>query len=146
MSSPIRSAGGLASEGRAIHPAAHDRSTSDGDGGQPRSRGSWTREEIRILVTLWPKLDNAKIAVRLGRNENAIAIKASRLGLPPRQKVREMTSDRPSNSPKAKIRPCLKCRTPFYSEGAHHRICDSCKGGSSWQSGAGNYVVSLGDF
>lgn len=24
-------------------------------------------------------------------------------------------------------RPCLNCRTPFYSEGAHHRLCKNCR-------------------
>jgi hypothetical protein len=28
---------------------------------------------------------------------------------------------------RSKIRPCLCCTTPFESEGAHNRLCNSCR-------------------
>lgn len=31
-------------------------------------------------------------------------------------------------------RPCLRCRAPFWSEGFGERICQRCKGSSTWQT------------
>lgn len=31
-------------------------------------------------------------------------------------------------------RPCLRCRTRFWSEGFGERICRRCKGSKSWQT------------
>ncbi len=30
------------------------------------------------------------------------------------------------NAPETVTRPCLRCRKPFESEGAHHRLCYPC--------------------
>ncbi|RLK07274.1 hypothetical protein CLV75_2389 [Ruegeria conchae] len=32
-------------------------------------------------------------------------------------------------------RPCLRCRTPFWSEGFGERICRRCKGLNVWRNG-----------
>lgn len=29
--------------------------------------------------------------------------------------------------PETRERPCLRCRKPFDSEGAHHRLCNACR-------------------
>lgn len=39
------------------------------------------------------------------------------------------TADRP------KMRPCLRCRTPFESGWPGERVCTACKGTRSWKSG-----------
>lgn len=36
-----------------------------------------------------------------------------------------------------KRRPCLSCGDPFLSEGAHHRLCNRCRG----RSGEADYPV-----
>lgn len=103
---------------------------------EPRpSRGSWSEDEIRKLIQMWQKLPIEQIVIELSRNENAISIKASRLGLPPRTHTKSAKAVRSSN-PKARVRPCLSCQTPFFSEGAHHRICDKCKNTDTWRSGS----------
>jgi hypothetical protein len=34
-----------------------------------------------------------------------------------------------------KMRPCLKCRTPFLSEWSGERICRKCKSTIAWRQG-----------
>lgn len=102
--------------------------------GSRLARGSWSEKEVRILIAMWQKNEIEEIVKALDRNKNAISIKASRLGLPPRAHTKSEKAVRTSN-PKARIRPCLSCQTPFYSEGPHHRICDKCKDTESWRSG-----------
>lgn len=34
--------------------------------------------------------------------------------------------DADGNAPETVTRPCLRCRKPFESEGAHHRLCGMC--------------------
>ena len=101
------------------------------------SRGSWSEDEVRTLITMWRTHEIQDIAKRLGRNSNAISIKASRLSLPPRTQTKSVKAVRTSN-PKARVRPCLSCQTPFFSEGSHHRICDRCKSTEAWRTGGSN--------
>lgn len=94
--------------------------------------GAWTQSDIETLIEMWHmRYSNADIAEVLERRENAVAIKASRLSLPPRREL-----DRNSN---AKIRKCLRCATSFHSHGAGNRICDPCKGSNEWMSGGDDY-------
>lgn len=55
-----------------------------------------------------------------------------------------MTTDKTPNSSaedplsgevKTKTRLCLKCRSPFESEGAGERVCRKCKSSSAWRGG-----------
>jgi hypothetical protein len=39
----------------------------------------------------------------------------------------------PANT-NVRMRPCLKCSTPFQSEWAGERICRHCKGSSTWRN------------
>lgn len=38
-------------------------------------------------------------------------------------------------------RACLRCRAPFPSEGAGHRICDTCKDGREWRNDVSSMAV-----
>lgn len=113
-----------------------------------RASGPWTREEITTLIEMWPNHGNDEIASSLNRAANAVAIKASRLGLPPRVQVRAAVAKSTRNILRSstRVRPCLRCMTPFFSEGAHHRICDKCKSGHSWAAGSGSYVSGMESF
>jgi hypothetical protein len=105
--------------------------------------GPWSDEEITLLTRLWAEnFSNLEISHRIGRRENAIAIKASRLSLPPKAQIaaRAALEKHPKN-PKARVRPCLTCSRQFFSEGPGHRICDTCKSGRSWGD---DYVVRIG--
>ena len=105
--------------------------------------GPWGEQEIRTLIELWQQgFSNADISKRMGRPENAIAIKASRLNLPPKSVAAKRIETGRNNQSKARLRPCLCCQTTFFSEGPHHRICDSCKSASSWSSS--DHAVSFG--
>jgi hypothetical protein len=44
--------------------------------------------------------------------------------------------DRPGAAPTdiPQTRRCLKCRTPFQSEGFGERICRACKGTNAWRT------------
>lgn len=108
-----------------------------------RARGPWSETEIRRLIDLWSKRDIPEISEELGRNANAISIKASRLGLPSRCRMRKKEAEAKVN-PKARVRPCLSCRVPFFSEGAHHRICDKCKDTAAWRTGSGGHLSWTG--
>lgn len=103
------------------------------DHAEPLSRkGSWTDSDIETLIEMWHmRYSNADIAEVLQRAENAVAIKASRLSLPPRRDL-ERRND-------VKIRNCLRCATRFHSHGAGNRICDPCKTSSDWTSGGDHY-------
>ncbi len=95
--------------------------TKSGERGRP-----WTTSEVHLLAQLWGKgMTAAQIAKHLqGRNENSISIKATRIGI---AKFRSPSDAR--IRPDAKIRPCLTCQQPFFSEGNHNRRCDPCKSG-----------------
>jgi hypothetical protein len=113
------------------------------EGPAPIRTGPWSEEEIARLMELWNGgLSNLEISHRMGRRENAIAIKASRLNLPPKAQIaaRALPGATPRN-PRAKMRPCLTCSRQFFSEGAGHRICDACKSSRSWGD---DYVVQVG--
>lgn len=98
--------------------------------------GSWTDAEIRSLVDMWQKNEkNSDIAKKLKRSANAISVKASRIGLPPKDKIVEMTSS-------MKVRSCLRCRSQFFSDGPGNRICGACKNSDDWKTGGGYRVIS----
>lgn len=107
----------------------------------PEATGNWTREEVDRLVSLWDAHDIPTIAKKLGRKRAAVAIKASRLKLPPMQR-RQPHQQAALSNPKAKVRPCLRCKTSFFSEGSHHRICDKCKSSAMWGGGQDSTVWS----
>jgi len=111
----------------------------------PPPNGPWTDAEINLLIELWPQnLSNLEIAGRIGRRENAVAIKASRLKLPPKAVASiAFGVGKTSRNPKARVRPCLCCQRQFFSEGAGNRICDTCKSSRSWSDGY-DYVVQMG--
>ena len=94
--------------------------------------GLWTQADIETLIEMWHmKYTNADIADVLERAENAVAIKASRLSLPPRRELESRKN--------AKIRKCLRCSTSFHSHGSGNRICDTCKSSHKWRSGGEDY-------
>jgi hypothetical protein len=94
--------------------------------------GLWTQADIETLIEMWHmKYTNADIADVLERAENAVAIKASRLSLPPRREL-EGRKD-------AKIRKCLRCSTSFHSHGSGNRICETCKSSHEWRAGSEDY-------
>lgn len=98
--------------------------------------GAWETKEIEDLARLWMQgVKNSEIAKQLGRSANAISVKASRIGLPPK----ELMNDMPSSM---KLRCCLRCRSQFFSEGPGNRICGTCKGTDEWKSGGGYQIVS----
>lgn len=44
----------------------------------------------------------------------------------------------------ARMRQCLKCTTPFFSQWNGERICKRCKASKSWQNGDIHSRVSAG--
>lgn len=113
-------------------------------GGQPVSDGKvWTDPEVETLIQMWNAgAATSDIAKKLGRNDNSVAIKASRLRLPRKTDVKngELGGGRKMR-PDAKIRPCMTCRRPFFSEGNHNRRCDPCR--ESDDGGDMDYVVEF---
>ena len=107
---------------------------------QPTTR--WSNDDVRRLIELWSTdLTNKEIAKKLGREESAVAVKASQINLPRRGQMREQ----PAANSKARVRPCLGCETPFYSSGPGIRFCDPCKDSSEWKNG-GDYFTAAGDY
>lgn len=108
-----------------------------------RKTGPWEHADVQLLIRLWREGNtNAEIAKTLGRQENAVAIKASRLRLPPKAVAGQKLDPKNAKNGKALLRPCLCCQRTFFSEGPGHRICDGCKSTSAWSSG--DYAVSFG--
>lgn len=113
--------------------------TAPDDDDTPARAKPWSAREVRTLITMWGHSSNSEIAEVLGRKENAIAVKASRLHLPRKDAV---TAMKKSGRKGAMVRDCLTCRTPFHSEGIHNRICDPCKDGQHHIHS--DYVVQVG--
>lgn len=112
------------------------------DGQRKTTEGRWSNEDVKKLFEYWKQgLSNAEIAKKLGRGESAVAVKASRCNLPPKRKA---GSENVKNG-NARQRSCLRCRSPFMSDGPGNRICDPCRESSDWQSG-GDYYTSIGGF
>lgn len=113
---------------------------------------------------------DAELIAEFGRSANAIAIKAHRLGLPPRAEavaagaVDELPPEVPRRAdavdypeddhggearpkkPKSvgKVRNCLMCGVEFWSSHAGERICSSCKSTEFWRNGAYAFGHSRG--
>ena len=96
-------------------------------GNAPKPSGPWTREEEGVLIEMWMRnLSNEEISERIGRNPSAIAVKASRLALPRR--------NRHTDNPNARIRRCMRCGRDFHSFGPGNRICGPCKASPEYDS------------
>ena len=95
--------------------------TSKRTGTEERAR-AWATHEVHLLARLWAQgLTTGEITAHMdGRNENSIAIKATRIGL-----SRHRGAASPKTRGYAKIRQFLTCQQPFISEGKHNRRCDS---------------------
>jgi len=127
-----------------------------------KGRASWNDDQIKKLRDMWlsGRLD-AELIAEFGRSANAIAIKAHRLGLPPRAEAvatnaasrlptmairRKDAVDYPDQEehedklsrPKAvgRVRGCLMCGVEFWSSHSGERICSSCKSTEFWRNGA----------
>lgn len=104
---------------------------------EKQAASRWSEAEVAKLIELWStELSNADIAKKLNRHESAVAVKASRINLPRRATLK-------TQNPKARMRPCLRCSTPFHSAGPGNRFCDPCKESSDWQNG-GDYYATVG--
>jgi hypothetical protein len=113
--------------------------TVDGTSQKNNSSTRWSEEDVSRLIDLWStELSNAEIAKILNREESAVAVKASRINLPRRAKMKDKSS-------KARVRPCLRCETPFYSSGPGNRFCDPCKESSDWKNG-NDFYATIGSF
>jgi hypothetical protein len=87
---------------------------------------------LTLLGDLWSAgVSLAEIASRLGRSLEAVRSRARRLRLAPRRRRRDLTAA-------GRERPCLSCTVPFVSEGAHNRLCETCRG-----RGDSDYRVAL---
>jgi len=115
-------------------------------------RTAWTKEQTEQLRDLWLQgATDQELEEALGRSANAIAIKAHRMGLPPRAKATAVLSNgdevqllqgeedylEPVSRPKpvGKVRTCLMCSSEFWSSHAGERICPDCKSTDFWRSG-----------
>ena len=106
------------------------RRTASREAAEPRS-GSWTPEEINLLIKLWGEgMSNPDIARRLGRYVGAISVKANRIGLGRKKEDG------------GKVRNCMSCGKEFWSFGAGNRICDQCKSGDVWRSGGNSHYFA----
>lgn len=118
-------------------------------------RASWTKEQVETLRKMWLQgASDVELTESLERSANAIAIKAHRMGLPPRAEAvaviahqeaerKRVESGEPLDDgyearpkPTAKIRNCLMCGVKFWSSHAGERICPDCKSTDFWRNGA----------
>jgi hypothetical protein len=121
--------------------------------------GSWA-EQDEVLRNLWLAGEAPpQIAEKLGRSVAAIMTRAARLGLPRRfapgrkpttrrtflpTQQRLPLQRRPETAKPAETTPakplvdriCLMCLTKFPSQGAHNRICASCKDSNDYSAGS----------
>lgn len=126
------------------------RRSEEGD----RHRKKWTTEEIALLERSVDDCTDAEGRIRIvdvanhtGRSIDAVAARLQKtLGkdvfrdaiVLPDDLDSIVIPDKPAGAPGApvvpidsrklhKMRDCMCCRNPFYSEGAHHRICKKCR-------------------
>ncbi len=93
-------------------------------------RRPWTDEDTATLMRLWSVNSPADIGMALGRSEAAVVVKASRIGLPDRNRT-----TRPGQ---ARQRRCLMCNSIFHSTGPENQICSRCKESEEWNSSYGD--------
>lgn len=130
------------------------------DGASAPVLASWADQD-ELLRNLWTQnLSPQEIAGQLGRSVAAIMTRAARLGLPRRfapgrkagrhyenQQTTRTALPRSAGQaavagddelPRTRVseRICLMCLKKFISEGAHNRICNSCKGSSDYIAGS----------
>lgn len=99
----------------------------------------WTGHDMDRLIEMWRRgWSDAEIAKVLGCMRHCHALKASRLGLPPKTRAEEARRT-------GKRRACLCCRRMFDSTGPGHRICDICKSSPEWRD-PDIFHVSIGGF
>jgi DNA-directed RNA polymerase specialized sigma24 family protein len=71
------------------------------------------------------------IAQRMQRGGHSLTVIAEALGRSVGQVHRHLAQGRPAAAPAKKrektLRSCLCCRRHFLSEGAHNRMCDTCR-------------------
>jgi len=86
----------------------------------------FTDNDIKKIISMYKNGDTYRvIAEPFGVHVTTIAVVINNLIDEARMKQRPQ---RTSRTPVKKVRrPCLKCRRQFLSEGAHNRICLSCK-------------------
>ncbi len=94
----------------------------------------WSDRDINILIDGWKNADSfCKIARRIGRTSQSVAIKACRMGLTSRP---YWNDEYLANARRrGRSRKCLMCGGTFFSEGSGNRICENCKKRSGWNSG-----------
>lgn len=91
-----------------------------------RNNTDWHESEVQALLQLQrDKRPCWYIAGYLGRSKLACVKKAAEFGL---ELLGAPDGEALSRrGPSKRTRPCLRCRTPFKSEGPHHRMCSSCR-------------------
>lgn len=122
-----------------------------------RHRKKWTDEEdadlqtaIRIFRTSDDRIKIIDVANFIGRSIDAVASRIAKdyetrddmrnaLYIPESiAEIKRLTAKQSGSArapqtdtrQKAMMRPCLSCSKPFWSEGAHNRICPRCKADS----------------
>lgn len=68
----------------------------------------------------------------------------SRPAARPANRLADDGQDERPSADVAKVRPCLRCKTPFPSKWAGERICSRCKGTTAWRSGEAMTTVPTG--
>jgi hypothetical protein len=81
-------------------------------------RSNWTPEQDKTLRDM--------LAERRDKHDIAEALGLSIYQVSGRMKARSIRNAAVGDSAGAGPRACLRCRTEFYSEGKHNRLCPSC--------------------
>lgn len=128
------------------------------------STPNWADQDDTLRALWQDNKSPEEISAQLGRSVAAIMTRAARLGLPRRaapgrkrgykradtprraqpgaQRVRirasVAVSDEDEQEPKIELksRVCLMCLNKFQSQGAHNRICPTCKGSAEYMTGS----------
>lgn len=84
----------------------------------------WTPEEDgRLLAMRGIGFSHREIGEALGRATSSIGSRLNTLRSMPLRTSEPVARRRASRV----MRPCMCCRRPFQSEGAHNRLCDPCR-------------------
>lgn len=83
---------------------------------------------------LWTAVQNGELLHLVDECGLSVEEAAARIGRPVVATSRKLKQLRSGDggyvqmpNPKAAMRHCLRCRTPFVSEGRHNRMCDPCR-------------------
>lgn len=91
-------------------------------------KNPWTNDEIAMLRRMRSRGQSfVEISIVIGRSPDSCQTKARNLQIAVLGRSEPREWSRRGVLRGKSVRPCLRCRAPFRSEGPHNRLCGECR-------------------